>query len=55
VVLSQEDDELVKTNLTLNSVGGGGRGNLMEGRGVISMELTIGTKSLATMFFVYEV
>jgi hypothetical protein len=53
VVLSQEDDELVKTNLTLNSVGG--RGNLMEGRSVISMELTIGTKSLATMFFVYEV
>jgi hypothetical protein len=53
VVLSQEDDELVKTNLTLNIVGGGG--DSMEAWDVISMELTIGTKSLATMFFVYEV
>jgi hypothetical protein len=26
----------------------------MEARGVISMELTIGSKSLATMFFVIE-
>jgi hypothetical protein len=48
--LGREDDELVKTNLTLNGVGG----NPMEARGVISMELTIGSKSLATMFFVIE-
>jgi hypothetical protein len=47
----REDDELVKTNLTLNGV----RGNSMEARGVISMELTVGSKSLATTFFVVEV
>jgi hypothetical protein len=47
----REDDELMKTNLMLNSVGG----NPMEARGVISMELTIGSKSLATAFFIVEV
>jgi hypothetical protein len=31
------------------------RGNPMEVRGVISMELTMGRKSLATMFFIIEV
>jgi hypothetical protein len=49
--LGREDDELVKTNLTLNGVGG----NPMEARGIISMELTVGSKSLATAFFVVEV
>jgi hypothetical protein len=49
--LGKEDDELVKTNLTLNNVGG----NPMEARGVISMELTIGSKSLSTAFFIVEV
>jgi hypothetical protein len=49
--LGREDDELVKTNLTLNGVGG----NPMEARGVVSMELTILSKSLATTFFVVEV
>jgi hypothetical protein len=49
--LGREDDELMKTNLTLNGVGG----NLMEARGVISMELTVKSKSLATAFFVVEV
>jgi hypothetical protein len=49
--LGREDDELMKTNLTLNGVGG----NLMEARGVISMELIVGSKSLATVFFVIEV
>jgi hypothetical protein len=49
--LEREDDELVKTNLTLNGVGG----NPMEAQGVISMELTIRSKSLATAFFVIEV
>jgi hypothetical protein len=49
--LGREDDELVKTNLTLNGIGG----NLMDARGVVSMELTIGSKSLATTFFVIEV
>jgi hypothetical protein len=49
-----EDDELVKTNLTLNDVVVGG-GNPMEARCVISMELTVGSKSLSTAFFVVEV
>jgi hypothetical protein len=48
--LGREDDELVKTNLTLNGMGG----NLMEAQGVISMELTVGSKSLATAFFIIE-
>jgi hypothetical protein len=41
----------VKTNLTLNDVGG----NSMEARHVVSMELTIGSKFLSTAFFVVEV
>jgi hypothetical protein len=49
--LGREDDELMKTNLTLNGMGG----NSMEARGVISMELTVGRKYLATAFFVVEV
>jgi hypothetical protein len=49
--LGREDDELVKTNLMLDGVGG----NPMEARGVISMELTVGSKSLATAFFIVEV
>jgi hypothetical protein len=48
--LGREDDELVKTNLTLNGV----RSNPMEARGVISMELTVESKSLTTAFFVVE-
>jgi hypothetical protein len=47
----REDYELVKTNLTLNGVGG----NPMDAGGVISMELTVGSKSLATAFFIVEV
>jgi hypothetical protein len=50
--LEQEDDELIKTNLMLN---GGGGGNSMEARGVISIGLTVGSKSLTTTFFVVEV
>jgi hypothetical protein len=49
--LGREDSELVNTNLTLNGV----EGNPMEARGVISMELTVGSKSLAIAFFVVEV
>jgi hypothetical protein len=49
--LGRGDDELMKTNLSLNGVGG----NPMEARGVISMELTVGSKSLATTFFIIEV
>jgi hypothetical protein len=42
---------VVKTNLTLNGMGG----NPMEARGVVSIELTVGSKSLATAFFIIEV
>jgi hypothetical protein len=49
--LGRKVDKLIKTNLMLNSMGG----NPMEARGVISMELTVGSKSLATTFFVVEV
>jgi hypothetical protein len=49
--LGWEDDELVKTNLMLNGVGG----NPMEARGNISMELSVGSKSLATTFIIVEV
>jgi hypothetical protein len=49
--LGKDDDELVKTNLTLNGMGG----NLMEARGVVSMDLAVGSKLLATSFFVIEV
>jgi hypothetical protein len=49
--LGREDDEVMKTNLTLNGVGG----NPMEVRGVVSMELTVGSKSLATAFFIVKV
>jgi hypothetical protein len=48
--LGREDDELMKTNLTFNGVGG----NPMEARGIVSMELTVGSKSLATALFVIE-
>jgi hypothetical protein len=51
--LGRKDGELVKTNLTLNGVCVGG--NPMMSRGVVSMELTVGSKSLATVFFVIEV
>jgi hypothetical protein len=37
--LGREDDKLVKTNLMLNNMGG----NLMEARGVVCMELTVGS------------
>jgi hypothetical protein len=48
--LRREDNELVKTNLMLNDVGG----NPMEARCIVSMELIVGSKSLATAFFVVE-
>jgi hypothetical protein len=42
------DDELIKTNMTINGVRGG---ETMEAKGVVSMELTVGSKTLATSFF----
>jgi hypothetical protein len=52
--LEQKDDELMKTNMTLNDVGGGG-GNPMEAKGIVSTELTVGSKSLPIAFFIIEV
>jgi hypothetical protein len=49
--LGREDDELVKTKLMLNGM----VDNPMEAHGVVSMELTIGSKSLTTTFFVVKV
>jgi hypothetical protein len=49
--VGREDDELVKTNLTLNGV----EGNPMEAQGAISLELTVGSMSVTTAFFVIEV
>jgi hypothetical protein len=45
-------DELIKTNMTISGVGGC---DPIPTKGVASMELTIGSKTLATAFFVAEV
>jgi hypothetical protein len=47
--LGGSDEELIKTNMTISGVGGG---EPMRAKGVISMELTIGSKTLTTAFFV---
>jgi hypothetical protein len=49
--LGGSDDELIKTNMTVSGVGGG---EPMGAKGVIFMELTVGRKTLATIFFVAE-
>jgi len=46
------DEELIKTNMTVSGVGGG---DPIGAKGVASMELTVGSKTLATAFFVSEV
>jgi hypothetical protein len=50
--LGKQDGELVKTNMTL---GGVGTDSLIKARGVTSVELTIGTKTLVAAFFVADV
>jgi hypothetical protein len=50
--LGKQDDELVKTNMTLSGVG---TDSSIKARGVTSVELTIGTKTLAVAFFVADV
>jgi hypothetical protein len=49
--LGGSDEELIKTNMIVSGVGGG---KPIGAKGVISMELTIGSKTLATAFFVVE-
>ena len=50
--LGGTDEELIKTNMMINGVGGGAP---IPARGVANMELTIGSKTLATTFFVANV
>jgi hypothetical protein len=52
IKLGKRDDELVKTNMTLSGVG---NNSSIKAKGVMSIELTIGTKTLATAFFVADV
>jgi hypothetical protein len=49
--LGGSNDEMIKTNMTVSGVGGG---EPMGAKGVISMELTVGSKTLATTIFVAE-
>jgi hypothetical protein len=50
--LGKQDDELVKTNMALRGVG---TDSSIKAKGVMSVELTIGTKTLASAFFVANV
>ena len=50
--LGGTDEELIKTNMTISIVGGGGP---IPARGVANMKLIIGSKTLATAFFVADV
>jgi hypothetical protein len=50
--LGKHDDELVKTNMTLSGIE---TNSSIKAKGVMSVELTIGTKTLATVFFVANV
>ena len=50
--LGGTDEELIKTNMTVSGVGGG---NPIGAKGVASMELTVGSKMVATAFFVSKV
>jgi hypothetical protein len=50
--MGKSDEELIKTNMTINGVGGG---DPIGAKGVAAMDLTEGSKTLATGFFVAEV
>jgi hypothetical protein len=50
--LGKQDNKLVKTNMTLSGVG---TDSLIKAKGVTSVQLTIGTKTLAVAFFVADV
>jgi hypothetical protein len=49
--LGGSDEELIKTNMAVSGVRGGVP---MGAKGLMSMELTIGSKTLATTFFIAE-
>jgi hypothetical protein len=46
------DEEIIKTNMMINNVGGG---DPIGTKGVATMELTVGSKTLAIAFFIAEV
>ena len=50
--LKLEDNDLLKTNMVLNGFEGKEQ---VEAKGVLSLELTVGSKTLATTFFVADV
>jgi hypothetical protein len=50
--LRKQDNKLVNTNMTLSGVG---THSSIKAKGVTSVELTIGTKTLAATFFVVDV
>jgi hypothetical protein len=50
--MGKSDEELIKTNMTINDASGG---DPIGAKGVASMELTMGSKTLATAFFIAEV
>jgi hypothetical protein len=49
--IGKSNEELIKTDMRINGVSGGDR---IGAKGVVSMELTMGSKTLASMFFVAE-
>jgi hypothetical protein len=50
--ISNSDEEMIKTNMTINGLSGC---DPIGAKGVASMELTVGSKTLATTFFIVEV
>jgi hypothetical protein len=50
--LGGTDEELIRMNMTVSGIGGG---DPIGTKGVASMELTIGSKMVATAFFSSEV
>jgi hypothetical protein len=50
--MDKSNEELIKTNMMINDFCGG---DPIGAKGVASMELTVGNKTLATLFFVAEV
>jgi hypothetical protein len=50
--MGKSDKELIKTNMTINDISGG---DPIGAKGVASMELTVGSKTLATAFFIAKV
>jgi hypothetical protein len=50
--MGKSDEELIKTNMMINDINGG---DPIGAKGITSVELTVGSKTLATAFFVTKV